>query len=369
MRLVVTGGGTGGHVFPALETAEGASRLGWDVRYFGSLRGIEKNQCAKAGVEFSGFPSGPVYRPLSTKGIRSIVNLLKATQSASRALEQWRPEAVFSTGGYASAPVVNAARKLGIPYLLHEQNTVPGRTNRILGRNAFAVATVFESTAEWFPGKRVERTGMPIRKALRESAQGTLPLTHSLEKATPIVLVMGGSQGSQALNDVALATAVRMSMGDVQWLHVTGVSHFESTSVTLRKLAVTSDYSIKAYLDAEEMAAALFSCSLAICRSGAGTMAELAAFRKPAIFVPYPNAFGDHQRFNAAEFSKMGAAEVVLQQDLVAGTLEPRIHSWLNDTDRRTVAERAMKNWDVADSLDRILSLIGKMVGKGAFVA
>lgn len=369
MRLVVTGGGTGGHVFPALETAQEAARRGCDVRYFGSLRGIEKAQCDKVGVVFSGFASGPVYKPLSPRGFQSMVNLLKATQAASRALSQWRPDAVFSTGGYASAPVVNAARKLGIPYVLHEQNTVPGRTNRILSKNAFAIATVFESTSKWFGGCRIERTGMPIRKALRDSAQGRLPLTHSLEKAAPIVLVMGGSQGAVALNDVALATAVRMASSEVQWLHITGLSHFESTSQSLKRLAVNSNYTIKAYLDAEEMASAMFSCTVALCRSGAGTLAELAAFRKPSVLVPYPNAFGDHQRYNALEFEEMGAAEVVLQDNLVAGTLEPRIHAWLNDPDRVSAAESAMSAWDIPDSVDRILGLIGETVGKGAFVA
>lgn len=369
MRLVVTGGGTGGHVFPALETAQEAGRRSWDVRYYGSLRGIEKAQCEKAGLTFSGFESGPVYRPFSAKGMRSIVNLLKATQGASRALSQWRPDAVFSTGGYASAPVVNAARKLGIPYLLHEQNTVPGRTNRLLSKGAFAIATVFESTAKWFDGCKVVRTGMPIRRELRESAQGKLPLTHSLEKAAPIVLVMGGSQGAVALNDVALATAVRMASTEVQWLHVTGISHFESTYASLRKLAVNSNYTIKAYLDADEMASALFSCSLAVCRSGAGTLAELAAFRKPSVLIPYPSAFGDHQRYNALEFEKIGASDVLLQDDMVAGTLEPRILSWLNDPERLTAAETGMSQWDVPNSVDKILDLIGETVGKGAFVA
>ena len=369
MRLVVTGGGTGGHVFPALETAQEASRRGCDVRYFGSLRGIERAQSEKVGIVFSGFDSGPVYRPFSARGLQSMVGLLKATQAASRALMQWRPDSVFSTGGYASAPVVNAARKLGIPYVLHEQNTVPGRTNRLLSKGAFAVATVFESTSKWFEGCRIERTGMPIRKALRDSAQGTLPMTHSLEKAAPIVLVMGGSQGAVALNDIALATAVRMASSEVQWLHVTGLSHFESTSQSLRRLAVTSNYTIKAYLDAEEMASALFSCSMAVCRSGAGTLSELAAFRKPSVLVPYPDAFGDHQRFNALEFEKFGGADVVLQNDLIAGTLEPRIHAWLNDTEKQAAAKAGLAGWDVPDSVDRILALIGETVGKGAFVA
>ncbi len=369
MRLVVTGGGTGGHVFPALETAQGACRRGWEVRYIGSIRGIEKAQCERIDMPFDGLLSGPVYRPYTPKGYRSIINLLKATQGAVRLLSERRPDAVFSTGGYASAPVVNAARKLGIPYVIHEQNTVPGRTNRLLSRGARAVATVFDSTARWFPGCKVVRTGMPIRQALRDSAQGTLPLTHSLERATPIVLVMGGSQGSIALNDVALATAVRMARSEVQWLHVTGLSHYESTMDSLRKLAVGSDYTIKAYLDAEEMASALFSCSLAVCRSGAGTLAELAAFRKPSVLVPYPHAFGDHQRVNAQEFVDMGAADILDQTDLVAGSLEPRILAWITDSERRQRAADSLAAWDVPDSLDRILSLVGQTVEKGAFVS
>lgn len=360
MRLVVTGGGTGGHVFPALETAAAAGRAGWDVRYFGSQRGIEGGQCDKAGIGFLGFKSGPVYRPLSPRGVRSILNLLKASSAARAELQMWRPDVVFSTGGYASAPVVNAARKLGVPYVLHEQNTVPGRTNRLLGRDAFAVATVFGSASKFFPGARVERTGMPIRQALRDSAQGTLPLTHSIEKAAPIVLVMGGSQGAVALNDLALSTAVRMANTEIQWLHVTGLSHFESTSDSLRKLAVTADYTIKAYLDAQEMASALFSCSLALCRSGAGTLAELAAFRKPSILVPYPQAFGDHQRHNAIEFEQMGASDLVGQADVAPSTLEPRICSWLYDEGRRQQAAEALAAWDTPDSVDRILGLIGE---------
>ncbi|MBS1721861.1 MAG: UDP-N-acetylglucosamine--N-acetylmuramyl-(pentapeptide) pyrophosphoryl-undecaprenol N-acetylglucosamine transferase [Armatimonadetes bacterium] len=357
-RLVVTGGGTGGHVFPALETAQAAVERGWDVRYLGSLRGIEGGQCEKVGLPFEGFPSGPVYRFWTPKGVRSVLTLLKSTQMALRSLQSERAEAVFSTGGYASAPVVNAARKLGVPYWLHEQNTVPGRTNRLLSHGSEAVMTVFESTSKWFHGCRLVRTGMPIRRALRDSAQGKLPLTHSLEKAAPIVLVVGGSQGAVALNDVALATAVRMARTEVQWLHVTGLTHFESTAASLQKLAVRGDYAIKAYLDADEMASALFSCSVAVCRSGAGTLAELAAFRKPSILVPFPHAFGDHQRLNAVEFADMGAAEVLEQKDMAASTLEPRILSWINDRDARVQAEAALAKWDVPDAVERILDLI-----------
>jgi UDP-N-acetylglucosamine--N-acetylmuramyl-(pentapeptide) pyrophosphoryl-undecaprenol N-acetylglucosamine transferase len=281
-----------------------------------------------------------------------------ARREASRSLVGFQPDVVFSTGGYASAPVVSAAKSLRVPYVIHEQNSVPGRTNRILGQSATCVCTVFESTAQFFPNGRARHTGLPIRKELRQSAQGRLPMTHSIAKAAPIVLVMGGSQGSAAINDMALATAVRMSTTPVQWLHVTGAKHFEQTIASKDKMAVRSDYTVKAYLDADEMASALFSCSLAVCRSGAGTLAELAAFRKPSILVPFPTAFGGHQRLNALEFEKIGAAEVVEQSGLRAAVLETKIEGWLQDAGRRDRAAESLAAWDKPDAAERILGIL-----------
>ena len=345
-------------MFPALEVAEQARAAGWEVAYFGSLRGIEGKSCQKAGVPFHGLPSEPLYRLYTPRGVRAAWRLLRARRSAVRLLMQFGPHALFSTGGYASAPVASAARSLGVPYVIHEQNTVPGRTNRMLANGAFRVCTVFESSARFFPHARTVLTGIPIRKELRASAQGVLPLTHSLEKAAPIVLVMGGSQGSEAINDIALATAVRMASTPVQWVHVTGAKLFERTVASKDKMAVRADYTIKAYLDAAEMASALFSCSLAVCRSGAGTLAELAAFRKPSILVPYPLAFGDHQRFNALEFEKMGAAELLLQAELRANALESRIEGWLGDGARCERAAASLAAWDKPDAARRILGIL-----------
>ena len=345
-------------MFPALEVALQARASGWEVAYFGSLRGIEGKSCKKAGVEFHGFPSEPLYRLYTPRGVRAAWRLLMARREASRSLVGFQPDVVFSTGGYASAPVVSAAKSLRVPYVVHEQNTVPGRTNRILGQSATCVCTVFESTAQFFPRGRAQHTGLPIRKELRQSAQGRLPMTHSLEKAAPIVLVMGGSQGSAAINDMALATAVRMSSTPIQWLHVTGAKHFEQTIASKDKMAVRSDYTVKAYLDADEMASALFSCSLAVCRSGAGTLAELAAFRKPSILVPFPMAFGGHQKLNALEFEKMGAAEVVEQSGLRAAVLETKITGWLQDAGRRDRAAESLAAWDKPDAAERILGIL-----------
>jgi UDP-N-acetylglucosamine--N-acetylmuramyl-(pentapeptide) pyrophosphoryl-undecaprenol N-acetylglucosamine transferase len=332
--------------------------MGWDVAYLGSLRGIESKACQRAGVEFVGFPSEPLYRLWTPRGVRAALRLLKSQRMAASEMRAFQADVVFSTGGYSSAPVAAAARALRVPYVIHEQNTVPGRTNRILGQTAAAVCTVFESSRDFFPPGRTHVTGLPIRRELRASAQGSLPLTHSIQKAAPIVLVMGGSQGSEAINDIALATAVRMSSTPVQWLHITGAKLFERTIASKDKMAVRADYTVKAYLDAAEMASALFSCSLAVCRSGAGTLAELAAFRKPSILVPYPHAFGDHQRLNALEFERMGAAEVLPQAELRAANLESRILGWLRRPERIEAAERSLAAWDKPGAADDILGIL-----------
>ncbi|MCH7903348.1 MAG: undecaprenyldiphospho-muramoylpentapeptide beta-N-acetylglucosaminyltransferase [Armatimonadetes bacterium] len=358
MRLAITGGGTGGHVFPALEIGRAARAAGWQVKYYGSLRGIEGGACEKAAIEFVGFASEPIYRLYTPRGWFTAAKMLQASKNALHELSIWRPDVLFSTGGYASAPVVHAARRLGIPFVIHEQNAVPGRTNRLFSKSASRVCTVFKSASQFFPGGKTVQTGLPIREQLRASAQGRLPLDQALDSDSPVVLVMGGSQGSAVLNDAVLAAAVRMVRADVQWLHITGESHYESTMRSQEKLGINGRYTIKAYLDADEMAVALFQSSLAICRSGAGTLAELAAFRKPSILVPYPRAYGDHQRVNAQEFADMKAAELLKQEDLLAASLEARVMAWLNDEARIEQAKAALAEWDRPDAAKQILAIL-----------
>lgn len=349
LHLVVTGGGTGGHVFPAVEVALAARADGAEVRYFGSLRGQESAACEAAGLPFRGFPSEPVVGLRSLRGLRSLASLMRARGQAKRALVGTRPDRVFSTGGYASAPVVLAARALRIPYVIHEQNSVPGRTNRILARHAKAVATVFRSGAEHFGGLSVVRTGMPIRRVLRKFAAASPAPT-----VPPLVLAFGGSQGAAALNEV-LPQAVWAASSEWRWLHACGPSHYEHLS---RSEARTEAYDLRPHLDAEQMAAALGECSVAVCRSGAGTLAELAAYRRPSVLIPYPYAFGDHQRHNALEFEDLGAAKRIDQPDLSAVRLIEEIEAWLSDSDRRDRAARALAEWDIPDATQRILRLL-----------
>ncbi|MCX7801078.1 MAG: UDP-N-acetylglucosamine--N-acetylmuramyl-(pentapeptide) pyrophosphoryl-undecaprenol N-acetylglucosamine transferase [Fimbriimonadales bacterium] len=170
MRLVVTGGGTGGHVYPALEVARAARARGWSVRYLGSERGQEGPACLRERLPFEAFPSEPLVSLRTPRGWRAAARLLRAVGMARRSLRCDPPDFVFATGGYSAAPVLRAAMALRLPFGLHEQNAVPGRTIAMAGPKAAFVGTVFRATEARLPGCRVVRTGMPVRGALREAA-------------------------------------------------------------------------------------------------------------------------------------------------------------------------------------------------------
>ncbi len=344
-RLVVTGGGTGGHVFPALEIAREAISRGVEVRYLGSHRGQESEACREMGLPFLGFPTLPLYGLASLRGWRALLAFAKARAAVAAEFRRERPEAVISTGGYASAPVVAAARTLGIPFVVHEQNAVPGRANRILGRRAMAIATVFRAAATPFPGSNVVRTGMPIRTELRRAAKS------ASSAGGHEVLVVGGSQGARTLNEVAPMAASKLDPA-LRWLHLAGPGREEEAR------SPHAGYRVEGARDAAGMADALASATLVVCRSGAGTLSELAAFGRQSVLIPYPHAFQDHQTANAREFAEMGAAELLPESeanpDRLADAIAIRLA--LGDSNWKT----ALAEWDVPDAAARLLDLVWK---------
>lgn len=351
MRLGITGGGTGGHVFPALEVARLARERGHALLYLGSMRGQEGDVCRRESIEFRGFASEPLYSLRSARGVRAAFRILVATSRARAALRAWKPDAVFSTGGYSAAPVVGAARRLGIPYVLLEANSAPGRSNLMFAKQASAVATVFRSSEGRFPGCRVVRTGLPIRKALREAAAGK----RGAEE--PNVLITGGSQGSEFLNTHVPPAAALMGDAELGWLHVAGKAHADDVGRAAATLGLGKRYRIAPFLEADQMAAAYAEASLIVCRSG-GSLAEVALFGLPSVLVPLPSAAGDHQTHNAREFVEMGGAVLHPQAGSTSEKLRDDIRLWLDDADRRERAAAALKAFDVPDATERVLALV-----------
>ena len=316
-RVVIAAGGTGGHVFPALAVAGELRARGVEVHFLGTATGLE----ARA-VPAAGFP----LETMSMKGLRGggwrrwaalPWTLSRAVWGAGTVLRRLGPAAVLGMGGYVSVPAGLAARLLGIPLVLHEQNAVPGLAIRVLGGQARRILTGFPEAAEAV-GSRGEWAGIPVRSDLLALPP---PESRFAERSGPLrVLVLGGSQGASFLN-TRLPGCLARSGRPLQVWHQAG----ERDAGAVRRAYASSGLTAEVAPFIEDMAAAYGWCDLAVCRAGAATVAELAAVGVPALLVPYPHAVDDHQRRNADALVRRGAAECVTQaewdDDAVTGRL------------------------------------------------
>ena len=349
MRLILTGGGTGGHIYPALVVGELAQSHGATLTYFGSLRGQESRACKDREIAFEGFPSEPLYSLKTLRGLKALVKLQQSRIMARRSLKNASPDVVFSTGGYSAGPVVAAARDLGIPYVIHTSDSIPARSSAMFGKDAFAFTCTFRSTVEDNREWKVVRTGQPIRPELREAAK-------ELGESENLVFIIGGSQGSVFLNETVPVAASKLSEG-IQFLHACGPSHLEATVNRVEKLGLSNQYKVVGYLNTNEMVDAYRRARVVVARSG-GTVAELALFGLPSVLIPLPSAANDHQLHNAREFEKMNAATVLNQSDASPANLAQSLRGWLTDDARRAVASRHLQEWDVPDAADQIVSYL-----------
>jgi UDP-N-acetylglucosamine--N-acetylmuramyl-(pentapeptide) pyrophosphoryl-undecaprenol N-acetylglucosamine transferase len=325
MRLVVTGGGTGGHIYPAVAVALRAREsLGADVTFIGSVAGPEGQAAGDAGLAFEGLELAGLVGKGPLAMIKAMRLFLRATLRCRRLFRDDPPDCVFGTGGYASAPACFAAASMKYPLILHEMNYEPGLVTRLLSRRASAVSVAFEGTTGLLRrGARGVVTGVPVRREIealagvgeRAAASAGALREWDLEAGRKTLLVFGGSQGASALNVAAWEAIPAVSARrDIQVLHITGNRDFgdrrrEALSEDLKGTGII--YRPVAYSARMHLAYAV--ADLALARAGAGTMAELSAAFLPAVLVPFPHA-GGHQELNARELERMGVARVVLQQ-------------------------------------------------------
>lgn len=342
-------GGTGGHIFPGLATACALRERGHEVTLWLAGKDVE-------GQAVEGWP-GPVLtvpaegmpRRISPTAIRAFLRLLKARRTCRRLMQRERPDALLAMGSYASVGPVLAARRLGIPCVLHESNVVPGRATSMLARRATAVAISFEETRFHLRRSNLVRTGMPLRLDLLEAAarpavpRGNIPFT---------LLIMGGSRGAHALNEIGMASVIRSVQqgARLRVIHLAGLQDSEFLKAGYAAAGV--DARVEGFV--HDMAAVYTQSDLALCRSGAASCAELCAFGLPALFVPLPTAIRDHQMANARALERAGAAQVVAEKDL----REPWLADYLLDRSRRReqleplrVAARRLARLDATTAL------------------
>lgn len=330
LRLLITGGGTGGHVYPGLAVAEAVRRLDPDasILFAGTRRGIEARLVPASGFEIV-FLAASGFRGLGLAArARFAGNLVRGGLSSLALLRRVRPHVVLGTGGYVSLPVAGAARLLGVPLALQEQNAIPGSTNRLLGRWARRIYLGFAAAAAHFPAGRCRDTGNPVRAAFLDALDGA--------RAEPLadrplnLLVFGGSRGARTLNAAVGGAAARWrERGDLRLLLQTGDEDHAEIAMAY---AGVEHARVEAYID--DMPAALRWADLVVCRAGAMTLAELAAAGKPAVLVPFPFATDDHQTRNARAREAAGAARLLPDADCDADALDAIVSELAADPGR-----------------------------------
>ena len=304
--FLMAGGGTGGHVIPAIAVAREVVREGHDVLFAGTERGAEARLVPAAGFRLELIRVGGLKNLGIATRIVSLWRLIAETFGQLRRLAEWKPTAVFSMGGYVAGPPVLAALMRGVPVVVMEPNAVPGVTNRWISRWVRRALVSFEETKKFFPAGRTEITGLPVREEFF-----TIPVKPRTAEFT--VLVTGGSQGSQRLNRAARESwPLFLESGlPIQLIHQTGAPMFEELN---RDFAATG-LSGKTSAFLSDMPAAFASADLIVCRAGAGAVSELAAAGKPSILIPFPFAADDHQLKNAQAFERAGAGILSLDSD------------------------------------------------------
>jgi len=353
-RVLIATGGTGGHIYPALSVATKIRALYPQCRlvFAGGEYGSEKEIVPRAGIEFKSFPASGVLG----KGLKSLGSLWWVSKSLVLCyifLRSFRPEVVLGFGGYAGFIPVLTARWMGIPTAVHEQNSLPGVTNRILGRKVKKVLLSFDDVQNFFSAEKVVLTGNPVRPELlnREYA---VPGMHEQSKK---LLILGGSQGARAVNDAVLENLVELKAMDVQIWHQTGNNDFQRIKEIYQ--ARYPQARVEAYID--DMAEAYDFASLVLCRAGASTISELCAAGKPSVLIPFPYATHDHQMVNAKYLEQAGAAMIVAQSYLQEVNLARLIGDLLAMPDRLRQMSRAAKKLSRPDAADNIVQELIKL--------
>jgi UDP-N-acetylglucosamine--N-acetylmuramyl-(pentapeptide) pyrophosphoryl-undecaprenol N-acetylglucosamine transferase len=361
MRVVIAGGGTGGHLFPGIALAEELrARGGNEVLFVGTTHGIEARVVPREGYELQTIDVAGIKGGGIGGLLRGILRVPRALFQSLKILRKFRPDLVVGVGGYASGPLVLAAALTRRPTAILEQNSVPGITNRMLGKVVGAVFAAFEESRNYFPARKVRLAGNPIRAALR-AALVDAASQHVATQQRRSLLVCGGSQGAHAVNELAAgALEILAARGEAPHVvHQTGKSDRDAVEERYKKAGI--DAEVREFID--DMAGAYRAADLIVGRAGATTIAEVAAIGRPALLIPFPFAADDHQTVNARSLETAGAARVLPQKDTTAEALADAMQEILSDDvlrARMTQASRKLGRPDAAREIVDALYAMGR---------
>ena len=366
LRVLISGGGTGGHIFPALSIANAIEREipGSEILFVGAENRMEMKRVPAAGYEIIGLPVAGFDRRHLWRNFGVLLKLWKSLRLARRVVRTFKPDIAIGVGGYASGPTLKAAQRAGVPTLLQEQNSYAGVTNKLLAAKAKAICVAYPGMERFFPADRIVMTGNPVRKAILEPGMSQSEAKEKLgfkpDKA--LVLVTGGSLGAGTLNNVMLKVIADGSAAkvDFQILWQCGGAHIarcrEAVGDKLPENIVLTDF-------VSDMAVAYRAADLVVARAGAGTISELELLGKPSILVPSPNVAEDHQRHNAEALADRGAADMVLDAD-AAERLWTDIQTIVENPDTLQLLSENISKLALRDSDMLIVEQVRKIVSR-----
>ncbi len=352
MRTIIAGGGTGGHVIPALAIAQQLKKqFGAEILFIGTARGIETRLVPQAGFPLELIQVGALKNVSLLTRAKTMFDLPRAIAASSRMLTDFDPEVVIGVGGYASGPVMVAAIRRRFPTLAFEPNVVPGFANRMIARWVSAAAVHFEETCRYFPHCRV--TGVPVRSAFFSIPAKT--------DGPPTLLVFGGSQGARAINQAITMpeslAGLRARVPGIHIIHQTGQRDYDHVLAAYQQSGISGE--VHKFID--DMPGTFGRADLLVCRSGASTVGEITAAGKPAIFVPFPAAADDHQNVNARALERVGAAIVVEESNLGAAYLVDTIAALIGDARRLGSMSAAAKSLAHPKAVEEIAEMVRRL--------
>jgi UDP-N-acetylglucosamine--N-acetylmuramyl-(pentapeptide) pyrophosphoryl-undecaprenol N-acetylglucosamine transferase len=353
MRVIVAGGGTGGHVIPALAIAqELRAHYGAEVLFVGTQRGIETRLVPAAGFELRLIEVGALKRVDFATRLKTLLDLPRAVAASANLVREFRPGVMIGVGGYASGPAMFVAGIMSVPTIAFEPNVVPGVANRLVAPMVTAAAVHFEATCRYFRNCQV--TGVPVR-------QEFFHVPPRPKDARPTLLVFGGSQGAHAINQAILEALAKLveAVPDIHIIHQTGEKDYAEAQAAYLQTNISAE--VSPFID--DMPAAFGRADLLLCRSGASTVAEITAAGKPAIFIPLPTAADDHQTRNAAALTQAGAARLLPQSELNGERLTMEVNAMLHDRPLLATISEAARRFAHPDAAARIAALAARVAG------
>ena len=367
MRVIFAGGGTGGHINPAISIADYAKSQDseFEALFIGTKRGLESKLVPKAGYDIKYIDISGFNRKNLLKNVSVVAKLIKSRLDCRKIIREFKPDCVVCTGGYVSGPVIMAAAKEGIPSLIHEQNVYPGLTVKGSEKYVDYLAVSFDETVNLMNAKeKCVVTGNPIRTQILEANKEEARKKLGIDK--PFVLVFGGSLGAQRINDTMLNIIPRIKQnGNVKLLFGTGERNYDTIRDAVTKLGIDeNDENIQVLPYIDNMAEVMAAADVVVARSGAITVSELAALGKPSVLIPSPNVVRNHQEQNAREFEKNGAAEVITEAELSPDVLYTTVSEMIEDNEYLAKMSENLIKMAKTDALPKIYELMIKMSEK-----